>query len=565
MIKLFTKKIQSLCFAFLMLGAQHSFKAQCSANFTFTYNANGNVSFTSILSPSVGAGRSWYFGNSQSSSAANPNITYTANGVYTVCLSMWTPSVAPTCSASSCQTINITNAVTPTCQLNANFSYNQGSNGLVNFISTSTGTNAGTTYTWNYGDNSANGSGPNSSHTYASNGFYLVKLFAMNAANCVDSAWWNVSVTSYPCNLNANFGVTQNGNGSVTFNSTSTGTNNSTTYSWYSNSVGFANGNPATNVFFNGTYTITLVAANAAQTPAVCNSSISQVVVVTSNTCNLNASFTSNQGANGLFNFSSTTTGTTANTVWYWDFGDGFNITGGPNQSHTYTNGGPHSVSMNVYESNAPSCADSVWTQINVTTVPCVANSNFTLTQNFPLNWTATPAYPWNVAYAIWSWGDNTTTFAPNVITSHTYSQTALYTICLTVSVTCAGTSSTCATYSINKSSSAVAMAYVNVVLPTSTNLSTDIKQQTLVSSNNLLVYPNPSNGKFEVAFIGLNEERATVKVYDITGALIYEANGTIENGNLNHTIKLDKPQGVYFVKIETKAGTITKKLVLKD
>jgi len=564
-MKLFTENLKTLCFAFLLVGMHYSSKAQCSANFTFTYNANGNVAFTSIVSPSLSAGRYWSFGNSQNSSAANPNITYTANGVYTVCLSMWTPSAAPTCSATNCQTINVTNAITPTCQLNAGFSYSQGSNGLVNFTSTSTGTTAGTTYTWDYGDNSANGNGSNSSHTYATNGLYLVKLFAMNAANCVDSAWWNVNVTSYPCTLNASFNVTQNGNGSVTFVSTSTGTNNTTNYMWYSNSNPLVTGNPATTTFFNGTYTITLVAANAAQTPAVCNSSVSQVVVVTSNTCNLNASFTSTQGANGLVNFASTTTGTTANTVWYWDFGDGFNITGGPNQSHTYTNAGNYPVTMNVWESNSTSCADSIVNFVNVNTIPCVANSNFTLTQNFPLNWTATPAYPWNAAWAIWSWGDNTTTFAPNVTTSHTYSQTQLYTICLTISVTCGGTSSTCATYSINRTSSPVAMAYVNVVLPTSTNLSTGVKHQTLVNTNNFLVYPNPSNGKFELSLIGMNEEHAKIKVYDIAGVMIYEANGTIENGNLNHTIKLDKPQGIYFVKIESNSGVITQKIILKD
>jgi PKD repeat protein len=434
----------------------------------------------------------------------------------------------------------------------------------VNFTSTSTGTTAGTTYTWNYGDNSANGSGITSSHTYSSNGYYYATLYADNGNNCYDTVAYFINITSYPCTLNANFNFTQSSNGLVTFTSTSTGTNNSTTYTWYNNQTYFSAGNPTGNVFLNGTYTITLVATNAAQTPAVCSSTVSQVIVVTSSTCNLNASFTSTQGANGLFNFSSTTTGTTANTVWYWNFGDGNNITGGPNQTHTYTNAGIYPVSMTAYESNAQ-CTDSVVNYINVTTVPCVANSNFTLTQNFPLNWTATPAYPWNAAWAIWSWGDNTSTFAPQVTTSHTYSQTAMYTICLTISVSCGGTSSTCATYSINRTSSPLAMAYVNVVLPTSTNLSTGIKQQTLVSKNDLIVYPNPSNGKFELSLMGLNEEQAKIKVYDITGALIYEAKGSIESGNLNHTIRLDKPQGIYFVKIEASSGVITKKIILKD
>jgi PKD repeat protein len=559
MIKTFTKNLTLLCIALLFSGMQHV-NAQCNASFNFTYNANGNVFFQSTSTPTISTGHYWTFGNTQTANTKTASITYTANGTYTVCLSIWTPSASPTCSANICQTINITNAITPTCVLNASFTQTVSAPNAT-FVSNSTGTVVGSTYTWYYGDSNT-GSGQSTTHSY-SPGFYTCKLVVNNGSGCIDSAQSFVNIPA-PCTLSANFASTQNANGNVTFTSTSTGTVAGTTYTWKKNNVIFASNNPASGNFTNGTYTITLIANNN-YSPTPCTSTVSQVITVTSNTCNLTSSFSFTQGTNGLFNFASTTTGTTANTVYFWDFGDGFNITGGPTQSHTYTNGGPHAVWMTAYESNAPSCADSVVNYINVTTVPCVANSNFTLTQNFPLNWTATPAYPWNVSWALWSWGDNTTTFAPQVITSHTYSQTALYTICLTVSVTCAGTSSTCATYSINKTSSSIAMAYVNVVLPTPVNLSTGIQQQKLVSTTDLFVYPNPASGRFEVGLIGLNEEKATIKIYDITGTLIYEAAGTIENGNLNHSINLDKPEGIYFVKVESASGIITKKIILKD
>ncbi len=556
MIKLFTKKIQSLSFAILMLGMQNSFKAQCTANFTFTYNANGNVSFTSILSPSVGAGKQWSFGNSQTSSATNPSITYTANGVYTVCLSMWTPSVAPTCSATTCQTINVTNAVTPTCVLNASFTQTVSAPNAT-FASNSTGTVVGSTYTWYYGD-SNNGSGQNTTHAY-SPGFYTCKLVVNNGSGCIDSAQSFVNIPA-PCTLSANFAYTQNANGNVTFTSTSTGTVAGTTYTWKKNNVTFATGNPSSSNFTNGTYTITLVANNNF-TPSVCSSSISQVITVTSNTCAMNASFTYTQGTSGQFTFANTSTGTNASTTYLWNFGDSFGTTGAGPHQHTYSNAGIHYASLFIQDANNMSCYDSVVVPVNVTSVPCVANSNFSMTMISTGYWNATPAYPWNVVSATWNWGDNTS--SNQLYTNHTYSPTGVYNVCLTVSVSCGAQSSTCVTYTITKTSQAMTMAYINVIPPPQT-ITTGLKQM-MLTDDNLMVYPNPSNGEFNIHLVGFNEKEANIKVYNLTGALIYEAKGTIANGNLDHEIKLDKAQGVYFVKIESTAGVITKKIILKD
>jgi PKD repeat protein len=720
MMKQFTKNLKQLFFAIILIGLQQDIIAQCTSNFTFTYNANGNVSFTSLSSPSTNVGRSWWFGNNQSSSQGNPNTTYTANGVYTVCLNIWTPSVAPTCSATICQTINVTNAVTPTCVLNAsyvqtvsansatfqsnstgtvvgstyswdygdattgsgitsthnyagpgnynvklvvnngsgcvdssitsvfvngpcnivaNFTANQLGNGNVQFVSTSTGTTAitqyywyknatffgsgnpitsnfpngtytislmavnqntfcqstfsqvivvtsntcfltasftsttsatagtfaststgtvvGSTYTWNYGDSNS-GVGNPTTHTYASPNWYNVGLVVNNGNGCIDSVYNWVTVAP-PCTLVANFTANQLGGGNVQFVSTSTGTTANTWYDWYKNGNYANSGDPVTMYFTNGTYTITLEATDS-WTPNVCVDTVSYVITVTSNTCNLAANFAYTVGANGLVNFQSTSTGTVTGMTYAWDFGNGFNTVGGPTTSHTYTNAGIYNVSLVIQDPNNPNCKDSVSIPVNVNTAPCIANANFTMTQITTGWWNATPQNPWNVVWAQWSWGDNTT--SNTLYTSHTYSPTGIYNICLTVSVSCGATATSCVTYTITRTSTPISMAYINVIPPQSTTIG--LKKQTMLTDN-LMVYPNPSNGKFEIKLVGFNEREARIKIYSVAGALIYESKGNIENGNLNHEVKLNGSPGIYFVKIESDSGVITKKLILKD
>src|SRR3954469_3092585 len=86
-------------------------RAQCSASFLSTNQANGGVTFTST---SIGTTSTtvyyWSWGNSVTYTAMGaagmyPNYTYTANGTYVVTLFILTS--APQCSASVQQTITI--------------------------------------------------------------------------------------------------------------------------------------------------------------------------------------------------------------------------------------------------------------------------------------------------------------------------------------------------------------------------------------------------------------------------------------------------------------------------
>lgn len=475
-MKTFTKQFKNLIVLCLFVALQHKVSAQCNPNFTFTLNANGNVSFLSTSTP-TNANCSWNFGNTLTSTLQAPSTTYTANGTYTVYLFIW--SAVPSCSSSISQTINISNVTPPTCSLTSSFTHSLLANGFVNFVSTSTGTTA------------------------------------------------------------------------------------SSSYAWYSNNNLMSTGSgPFTYPFTNGTYTITLAITNWTTAPA-CTSTVSQVITVTSNTCNINASYSFTQNANGLVNFVSTSTGTTANMQYYWYFGDGFSTVGGSTQNHTYSNAGIYNTYLLITDPNNSSCSDSIVVPINVNTVPCVANSNFTLTQISTGFWNATPAYPWNVTSATWTWGDNTSSNA--LYTQHTYSPTGQYTICLTVSVSCGATSTTCSSYLITRmaNSESFAMAQVNVVPPAL--ITTGVAENLLFNDNNCVVYPNPSNGEFTLKLNGIKANSASIMVYNVIGTKVFESTVELLNQSNTQTINLkDQADGVYFVKINANNSMITKKIIVR-
>jgi hypothetical protein len=146
-------------------------KAQCSASFSHTVNANGYVTFlASVPSTSYSQTFFWQFtGGSPATQSVNSSVvstvstTYSANGIYTA--SLFYTSFA--CSTSVSQTILVNTL--GGCQLAADFSYSVGSNQVVGFNNMSTGTLTGTTYNWNFGDGSSSTfSAP--SHTYSVGG-----------------------------------------------------------------------------------------------------------------------------------------------------------------------------------------------------------------------------------------------------------------------------------------------------------------------------------------------------------------------------------------------------------
>ena len=529
------------------------------SNFASSQGANGLVNFNNTSTGTVGGTTYfWNFGDATNSTSISPAHTYTSNGSYTVSLAAnnnFTASCASTKTA-----VVVVNSI---CNLAANFTYTMGANGLVNFISTSIGTNSFTNYRWTFG-NGIVLSGNNmtsTAQTYTANGTYVVTLkdSTSNPA-CVSqiSQTINIGNVVNPCNLSANFSGSGT-NGVFNFNNTSTGTSAGVTYLW---NFGDATTSPSvspSHTYTNaGNYTVTLSANNNYSYSCVST----KTTVISVSICSLASNFTHTVGANGLVNFSSTSTGTNALTGYSWNFGDGNNGTGA-NTSHVYNNGNYIATLNAVNYSVNPSCSDTSSHAITVNTNTCIANANFSIAPTATAQyWNVIPAAPANVSSAIWTWGDGSS--SNTLYTSHQYSAAGTYSICLTVAVNCGATSSHCSSYYIFRSSEQdnSAMIYVNVIDPYIFMANSNIEMKSILYT----IYPNPSNGDFNLNVSGLDYGLVKVSISNIIGTQVFETEVEASNGSLSKELHVNYlSNGIYFVKINSGKKEHIKKIVINN
>lgn len=79
-------------------------------------------------------------------------------------------------------------------------------------------------------------------------------------------------------------------------------------------------------------------------------------------------------------------------------------------------------------------------------------------------------------------------------------------------------------------------------------------------NSENIIIYPNPNSGNFNIEFINKNYNFYTIIIYDLTGKIIYEKNNVFQN-----TINIDISQytnGTYFIKIINQKDIYIKKII---
>ncbi len=450
-------------------------------------------------------------------------------------------------------------------QCTANFTSTTGVAGNVNFTSTSTGTNATTTYYWDFGDGNIfyGVNNPLASHTYSYNATFSVMLIIQDSigAACTSSITKTLTVSNAACLGTASFANWQGAGGLVNFISTSTGIAPNSTYWWYFGDG--TNQNTGTNNFTTHTYTVggtynaILVITN---TLTACNYSVAQSLSVSIVTCSLNANYSFTNGLAGNVNFASTSTGTTINTNYYWNFGDGFGGNGAIT-SHTYTNNGSYNVLLTVTDSTGLSCTDTITKVVNISNAPCFANPSFYI-QKDSLNlftWKAFPIFPVNVLTASWSWGDGTST--TGLYPSHTYSAAGWYNICLSMTVTCGASNTLCILSNIFKMQSpASGMVYINVI-----NQAAGVNSLSK-ETDKLNLYPNPNNGEFklEISGVNANSNDIEISVYNLLGEKVYTTKHELINGSLSSNINLNEiPNGAYFIKAITSGKTYTVKTII--
>jgi len=83
------------------------------------------------------------------------------------------------------------------------------------------------------------------------------------------------------------------------------------------------------------------------------------------------------------------------------------------------------------------------------------------------------------------------------------------------------------------------------------------------ISSSNLNVYPNPTQGTFDVSYNAVAAEVVSVKVMDITGRVIVDKNYSAIEGTNSFDVNIsNEASGVYLVQVTTTTGVNTLKVV---
>lgn len=298
------------------------------------------------LSSSNATAWNWSFpgGSPNSSTAQNPSVTYSMPGTYDVSLTVT--------NALGQNMLNQPGYITVGGVPTAGFSSN------TNLLAASftNGSAGATSYAWTFGDG-ATSSEANPTHTYAADGTYTVVLNATNSCGTV-SYTETLTVVSMPT---ANFGAGQTTGCApfaVMFDNQSSA--NATGFEW-----SFPGGSPATSTAENptvtysaaGTYTVTLVAINAAGESTVTQSNLIAVGDVP------DAVFGGD--VNGL-TVTFTNASTNANS-YLWSFGDGSTSTDA-SPSHTYAADGVYEVTLTAINDCGETSVDGQFTLVTAPT-----------------------------------------------------------------------------------------------------------------------------------------------------------------------------------------------------
>lgn len=274
-----------------------------------------------------------------------------------------------------------------------------------------TSTNGPAQWSWNFGDGTTS-SVQNPPHAFSAPGNYQVQLTVTNAGGS-DTFTQTIRVIDPPI---ANFGTTIN---ELVVDFSDSTANGPTSWTWdFGDGTSSTAQNPSKTYAVPGTYTVTLVASNAAgsSSPFISTVTVAEApdAFFSSTTASLTASFTDTSVKNP--------------TSWSWDFGDG-TTSSSQNPSHNYTSPGTYTVELTV--SNAAG-SDTTTQNVTVSLAPPVALFTCTSVGGGVAcdgtTSTGATSYSWTAPAA--SFSANTATATPSFtfLTSGTYPITLVVT-----------------------------------------------------------------------------------------------------------------------------------------
>jgi len=365
----------------------------------------------------------WSFGDGGTSTLQNPVHTYSSEGTYTVILAATNSNGSDTETKSGYITASKSASV-PVAAFVSN-----GTSGTVplsvQFVDLST--NSPTSWAWSFGDGTTS-TLQSPVHTYTTSGTYTVTLTATNGggSSTVTKADYIGAGKIATIPVAAFVSSVTSGTSPLTVQFVDSTTNSPTSWIW---SFGDGNmstlQNPTHTYTASDTYTITLIATNAAGSDTVTKSNYITVTYTTPV-----ANFTSDI-TNGTVPLTVRFTDTSENspTTWSWKFGDG-GKSSDQNPAHEYTDAGTYSVSLTA-KNSAGSNTTKMTGYITVTSVSSpVASFTANMTSGtvpftVRFNDTSSPApTSW-----FWTFGDGSSSTEENPV--YTYADAGTYTVSL--------------------------------------------------------------------------------------------------------------------------------------
>lgn len=402
----------------------------CSASFNASPDSSGNVYFQNTSTGAFTYAQ-WTFGDGSSGFGIDANHTYTSNGNYLVCLTVF-DSAGP-CQSTICDTIVVNNASGASCS--AAFSFSAvGSSGY--FYPYSNSGNIAS-YFWSFGD----GSSSNQAypvHAYNAAGLYNVCLYAVFSSGCVDTVCSTIAISNANCQ--ASFNIYNTGGNSYVFQNTSNIDSTLTTsFSYWTFGDGTTSTmwNPSNTYNAPGFYSVCLTIIDSANG---CADTYCDSIYISGgggSTCDAYISYQSSNNTGTFYGY--TNSGFITN--YNWSFGDG--STGvGQNPTHTYAAPGTYYVCLTAVFSNG--CVDTVCANLSIAgstacqayfsySQPSASTANFWNQSNLDSNLVTSMSY--------WTFGDGSYGYDWNP--SHTYANSGYYTVCLTVIDSLTGCSDT--------------------------------------------------------------------------------------------------------------------------
>ncbi len=369
----------------------------------------------------------WDFGDGVTSTDRNPSHTFTSAKNFNITLQTKTSNgcIATLTKPALIQIstgvmADFTNDNPQTCTAPV----------TINFQNQSTGTGS-VQYVWDFGDNNTSNL-LNPSHTYDSNGTYVVKLIVVNNSGCKDSSVKinAVTVGSVKANLSAPDTVCQNI--PVQMNNTSVPAPGSVLWN-FGDGTTSTQFNPFKKYTAAGNYNIKMVANFG----ACADSAFKKITVLPKPVANFTVDNSSNCRAPFTVNFSSQAPGAQS---YKWLFGDNTTSTL-PNPTHIYSTYGSFTVKLIVANSNG--CTDTIQknnyivVQKPKATIKNLPDSGCVpFTKTFNLSVTSLDP----VTSYLWDFGDGTTSTSASP--THIYTAEAAYnvSVIITTASGCADT-----------------------------------------------------------------------------------------------------------------------------